>query len=240
MRLVFKVHLIPSIKSEKPPRTSAVFGVLSLSMQRGKVAFQSAIERDFALICDYAPEVSSIRWQPFSIQFEDAPLQSERRYTPDYLVVTTGRDGLPRNYLVEVKRMVEYRRICQAEPLGEYARNLMAAQIWCGQQPATEMVVITDDWLASRGIANVKLIQAASRASVHEEFAVAALERMAAEGATFSELEVLARRVALSRPQAIAAVLRLCSEDRCYFDIARPFGPETMLYVGQRQRVFTF
>ena len=240
MRLVSNVHIIPSIKSEKPPRSSAVFGFLSLSMQREKVAFQSAIERDFVLMCDYASEVSCMRWQPFTVQFDDAILVSTRRYTPDYLIDTTRRDGMPRRYLVEVKRMVEYRRLAQTDPDGAYARNLMAAQIWCGQQPAAEMIVITDEWLASRGIANIKLIQAASQSGVPEDFALAALELMAAEGATFVELEILARRVALSRAQAISAVLRLCFDDRCHFDIARPFGSETMFYAGPRQRIFKF
>ena len=141
MRLVDRVRLVPSAKSKRVPRTSAVAGSLNMRSQVETVEFQSSIERDFAILCDFAPEVNHIRWQPFSIEFRDLVSDKTRTYTPDYLVETTSRRGERYSYIAEIKRYREYSRIYEADPVGEASRAHIAATEWARAQPLSEMVV---------------------------------------------------------------------------------------------------
>ena len=241
MRLVSGVQITPSRKSRKPPRTSAVAGCIRLLSQREPVEYQSSFERDFVIMCDFAPEVELIRWQPFTFEFDDHVTGKRRHYTPDYLVETINRQGIRYTYIVEVKRKVEYDRIYLRDPEGPIARSHMAATMWSRQQPTTEMVVITDQWLACRGLANVRLIRGSADYTITNELKDILLNRiLITPGVTLGSLIEVARRVGVQRPVTVSCILRLCHEDLCYFDIAEPLGEETMFHEGSRQRVFRF
>lgn len=241
MRLVSRVQVTPSRKSRTPPRTSAVAGRMSLLSQREPVEYQSSFERDFIIMCDFAPEVELIRWQPFTLEFDDHITGKRRRYTPDYLVETINRQGIRYTYVVEVKRKVEYDRIYLRDPEGPIARSHMAATMWSRQQPTTEMVVITDQWLASRGLANVRLIRGSANYAITNRLKNISFNTILnMPGITLESLIEVARRVGVQRPVTLSCILRLCHEDLCHFDIAEPLGEETMFHEGPRRRIFRF
>jgi hypothetical protein len=240
MRLVSHVELIPSRTSRTPPGTSTVAGRASLLSQREPVEYQSSFERDFVIMCDFASEVELIRWQPFTFEFDDHVTRTRRRYTPHYLVETITRQGARYTYVVEVMRKVEYDRIYLRDPEGPIARSYTAATMWCRQQPATEMVVITDQWLASRGLANVRLIRSSANYMIPDGLREFLFNEITIPGITFRSLIEVASCVGIPRPVAVSSALRLCHEDICRFDIAEPLGKETMFYEGARQRIFRF
>lgn len=209
--------------------------------QAEPVEYESALERDFAIMCDWAPEVQHVRWEPFSIEFDDLVLGKARTYTPDFLVKTLSRRGTPYDYLVETKRKSEYDRIHAREPEGPVVRAWMAAQIWCRLQPSSEMVVITDDWLQIRGIRNVTLIRnAASYEGAYRLTAKLLQQLVNHNGVTLIELVETGRSVGFARPAVISTLLRLCFDDRCRFDVTQPLVEETLFHEGARDRVFRF
>ena len=212
---------------------------MSLLSQSEAVEYQSSFERDFIIMCDFAPEVELIRWQPFTLEFDDHVTEKRRHYTPDYLVETINRQGIRYTYVVEVKRKVEYDRIYLLDPEGPIARSHMAAMMWSRQQPTTEMVVITDQWLASRGLANVRLIRGSANYAITDEFKDILFNQiLTMPGVALKSLIEVARRVGVQRPVTLSCILRMCHEDLCHFDIAEPLGEETMFHEGPRQRIF--
>jgi hypothetical protein len=121
------------------------------------------------------------------------------------------------------------------------ARSHIAAQKWCRAQPATEMVVITDDWITSRGIGNINLLRAAADQIADTgitQFMVNAF--LTSSRLLLSEIVEAAAGFGLTQPKAISSVLKLCSSDLCHFDITQPLTRDTVIYEGRRNRIFVF
>ena len=104
----------------------------SLKMQR-MVSFESTIERDYAYVLDFEPEVTSFSEQPLTIEYPDA--DRVRRYTPDFEVVRTDQ----RHWLVECKPQ-------QLLHTDDNQRKFAAAQAWCAER-GWQFEVVTDTQL---------------------------------------------------------------------------------------------
>lgn len=239
MRLVEHVRLTPCYKSRTPARVSAETGFLLLRDGVRKVQFQSPLERGFVEICDFANEVVQLRWEPFSFAFRDAVLGTERRYTPDYLVETTSRTGGRISYVVEIKADRELQRI-QRDPTGLEARAHIAADRWCREQPSFVFATITERWLDSRGLANVRLIGSKQTAQSDNSYDRHVVNEITTAGdLSLDQLVALdACRDRIGRAALTALLLNLCSRDVIHFDITRPLGGGTVFYAGARRRIF--
>jgi hypothetical protein len=239
MRLVDRVSIKPCVKSRTPAPVSAETGSLLLKDGRTTVQFQSTYERAFVEICDFAPEVQSIRWEPFSFHFRDLLLDKDRIYTPDYHVQIIDRRGEIYNYVVEVKRQTEYDRIWKRNPMGEHARPHIAAINWCKLQRNWEMIVITDRWVASRGIGNIRAITAKADYATSDELMAQICDSSFGDtGISSGTLIDVGTRGGASRAHCISTLLHLCAMDLIHFDITGPFNERTLMYDGPRQRVF--
>lgn len=238
MRLVGNVEITSAEQALRRSK-DGLYGRVKLRDQAWDVAFHSSLERDFALMCDFAREVTLLRSQPFTFSFDDKVPGKRRRYTPDFLVETNSQRGTRYSYLIEIKPQAEYDRIYSQDPEGQDARKHIAAQVWCRAQPAMEMAVITERWLHSRGVMNVRLIQAASTYEINQPLRAAMLNEIKTNTrVTLQALIGVGERLGIGRPAVVSSILRLCDEDLCQFDIARPLDGETIFYEGRRQRIF--
>ena len=104
----------------------------SLKMQR-MVSFESTIERDYAYVLDFEPEVTSFSEQPLTIEYADA--DRVRRYTPDFEVVRTDQQ----HWLVECKPQ-------QLLHTDDNQRKFAAARAWCAER-GWQFEVVTDTQL---------------------------------------------------------------------------------------------
>lgn len=104
----------------------------SLKMQR-MVSFESTIERDYAYVLDFEPEVTSFSEQPLTLEYVAA--NQVRRYTPDFEVVRTNQ----RHGLVECKPQ-------QLIHTDDNQRKFAAAQAWCAER-GWQFEVVTDTQL---------------------------------------------------------------------------------------------
>lgn len=78
----------------------SVGGRVPIGAGRAAVAVESTLERDFALLQRFDPDVAGIEEQPVRIEYRDGQ-GTKRRYVPDFLV--TYRDRGRPTRLVEVK-----------------------------------------------------------------------------------------------------------------------------------------
>ncbi len=238
MRLVGKVKLTSSKRSKIPTRVSAETGQFRLADGIQKIPFQSTFERGFIEICDFAPEVRQIRWEPFTLRFKDLVLDRFRTYTPDFSVETVTRDSQRFVYIVEIKRHREYEHI-RKEPEGKEGRKWIAASAWCRDQPACDFVVCTDRWLEQRGLANVRLIIAKATYPIANDLASLLLGNLLTiSGVNLSRLIDLGMHSGFEQPIIISTVMALCSADKMHFDIRRPLDTETVFHAGPRERIF--
>lgn len=241
MRLVDQVRLIPTDRKRKPRTCNNLQAEYQLLKSGRKVRFNSPIQHDFIVMCDFAPEVETVLWQPFSLSFYDLVTRERRRYTPDYLVETIARSGKRYTYLAEVTRHCENSRPTHRGPRGDQARAHMAAVEWARSQPLAEMVIITEHWIRSRGIENVKRIQNAASLEVSELLREIILSTVLTKsGVTLGQICDAALSKDYEAAQVMASVLRLCHDDHCHFDIGLRYDVDTVIYAGSRSRIFRF
>jgi len=138
-------------EAPEPRPLSATRGLLRVPFDGPSVGFESALERDFLLLCRTEHRVRSVRAQQLRIRYLDRRRGTERRYTPDF-VVDIDDDTGPSQWLVEVKRHQDLwrsRRTMRAQ----YA----AAQVWAAAQPLTRFRVVTDRAM-STWLSNARLL----------------------------------------------------------------------------------
>lgn len=103
------------------------------------IAFESTLERDFILLCQFAPDFLSIEEQPVAI-----PMPNGRRYVPDFLVHWAGRS----TELVEVKPL---RRLGQVEPKRPFAERFAREHGW-------HFVVVSELDIRTPRLANARFL----------------------------------------------------------------------------------
>lgn len=87
-------------------KSRSLSGIIPSSKNKDGIWFESALERDFALILEHNPDVSFYQEQPIKIEFV---LDGKNRsYTPDFYVEFTEESGL-KPWLCEIKYRSELR-----------------------------------------------------------------------------------------------------------------------------------
>jgi len=237
MKLVDRIHVSISQKRKIPARVSAETGFYRLRKGRGEVAFQSSLERGFAQICDFANEVATIEWEPYTFVFEDLVDGTERRYTPDYLVELSARNGGRKFLLVEVKPQTVLDRIEEVRPPGLHARKHLAAREWCKQQDSIDFMVVSEKWLDAKGWANIRAI--VDRENYRP---VPRLKQLLARTgllpASLGDLVAIGKSEGFERGAVISSLLRMCADDQMWFDHVLALTDATIFNFGGRRRVF--
>lgn len=239
MRLVDHVRISRRQKSRIPARVSAETGEIQLRNGGGSVAFQSSLERGFVQICDFANEVRHIAWEPFTIEFDDRVDGKVRTYTPDYLVDVETRNSDRHRYIVGVKQKQEADRIWAGGPTTVQARAHVAMMAWCRDQQDCSFLLVTEHELAKKGLGNIRAI--VDRASYEPDEALA--EHLLSSVGRYGPIELgqvseMCGEAGFARPEVLSTALRLCADDRIWFDVASPWNDRTLLNQGPRRRVF--
>jgi hypothetical protein len=94
------------------------------------VSFESTLERDYAYVLDFDPEVTCFTEQPLTIEYTCAG--RTLHYTPDFEVAQSGQ----RHWLVECKPQ----HLIRTE---DNQRKFTAAQTWCAER-GWQFEVVTD------------------------------------------------------------------------------------------------
>lgn len=116
----------------------------SLKMRR-MVSFESTLERDYAYVLDFDPEVAYFTEQPLTIEYNCAG--RTLHYTPDFEVAHSGQ----RHRLVECKPQ----HLIHTE---DNQRKFTAAQAWCAER-GWQFAVVTDAQLrAGCRLQNIKFL----------------------------------------------------------------------------------
>lgn len=128
------------------------------------IAFESTLERDFILLCQFAPDFQSIEEQPVAI-----PMPNGRRYVPDFLVHWAGRSA----DLVEVKPL---RRLGQVEPKCPFAERYARERGW-------RFVVASELDIRTPRLANARFLLPFRRRHADAGIAARLIGTLRAEGA---------------------------------------------------------
>ena len=180
-----------------------------------------------------------IRWEPFTICFDDLVDKCERRYTPDYLVETIATSGSRYTYIIEVKPEAEVDRIWRHDPYGLDARRHVAMMAWCNGQRATEFVLVSERVLEEKGLPNMIAVLDRATYAVDDDIKAALLDgKNNPTRSTLGSLLDRALVLGLQRGPALSSILRLCADDELWFDLASPVTDETVFARGPRRRVF--
>tara|TARA_E500000305_G_scaffold59373_1_gene47358 strand:+ start:198 stop:914 length:717 start_codon:yes stop_codon:yes gene_type:complete len=237
MKLVDRICLSTSQKRKIPARVSAETGFYRLGKGRGEVAFQSSLERGFAQMCDFANEVVTIKWEPHTFVFDDLVDGTERRYTPDYLVELSARDGGCKSLLVEVKPQTVLDRIEASRPPGLHARKHLAAREWCNQQDRIDFMVVSEKWLEAKGWANVRAIMDRQKYRADPRLKQS-LAKTGLFPASLGNLVAISKSEGFERGAVISSLLRMCADDHIWFDRALALTDDTVFKFGERRRIF--
>lgn len=239
MRLVDNVRVTLCEKSKIPAHVSAETGFYTVRGTGKRVAFQSSLERSFVQLCEFANEVQNIRWEPFTLVFDDLVDGRERRYTPDYLVDTVMQAGDRFTYVIEVKPEAEIEHIWQGDPYGVEARRHIAMVAWCNEQAATQFILVSEKLLADKGLPNMLAIMDRSAFALPNDVRVSLLEIFDdVDSPTLEDLVGQGTALGLDRGRLISSLLRLCADDELWFDIRVAISDVTVFQRGARRRVF--
>jgi hypothetical protein len=238
MRLVSEVSIV-----EKKRKFSAKAGDGSSGhwqMSDGTlVEYTSTIERRFVEICDWANEVQFIKWEPMRFRFYDHIAERFRHYTPDYLVQLQTSRGTVFRYIIEVKPYLHYMKRFREDLRGFPNRAIIAATSYARNQPNCDFAVITDRWVESRGIKNIRMIQHASTFEfVPEIKTLMVSEILTNPGINLDHLLSVGEKNGFAHADIITQVLKLCGCDEVNFDIRHPLTDGSRFYEGARSKVF--
>ncbi len=127
---------------------TSLSGVISSKKNNTYVWFESALEKDFALLLEYHPTVSQYHEQPVTIEYYvNGQL---RTYTPDFLIFY--RDGDSKPWLCEIKYkddlLVNFKK---------YKARYKAAVEYCKEQ-GWEFKLITEQNIRTPLLENLKFL----------------------------------------------------------------------------------
>ncbi len=127
----------------------SVTGRLASRPGQPAVAFESSLERDFAILQLFDLTVESVEEQPVRIDFTAAGGRPTR-YTPDFLVIHKGNAPAPR--LVEVKYRVEL-----TEKADQYAARFEAARLYAACR-GWRFEVATEETIRTPRLGNARFL----------------------------------------------------------------------------------
>lgn len=194
-------------------RRSHVTGFQALPT--GTAEHESALERDFVTLSAFLDAGAEIVAQPVTIGFEHEG--RARRYTPDFLVRTSGGRAL----LVEIKYRHDLRKQwTRLRPAFEAARGWAAAN-------GASFRIVTESAIRGPRLAAVKRLLPLRTAPVDAKLAAATL--VIAARLAHPTLGVLVDAVPADREAALAVVWRLIARGQLCVDLSAPIVRDTRI-----------
>lgn len=195
---------------------------------RRAVAVESTLERDFALLQRFDPEVAHVEEQPVRIEYRDIGGAS-RRYVPDFLVRFTSPDRIPK--LVEVKYSTD-----PALVAGRLEERFAAARGYASQC-GWAFTVATEVDIRTPRLANVTfLLPYLRRAPI----AAARAHLLIALGAEPAPIGALADKVAdamgCDRVQVLPTLWGMVARREVRADLDLPLTMNSHLHLPERGR----
>lgn len=123
-------------------------GMIPSAKNGEEVWFESALERDFALLLENMPNVAIYKEQPVIIEYFHAG--KTRKYTPDFLVTFKDKDLKP--WLCEIKYRSELRN-----HFGKLKPKFRAAQSFCKDE-GYEFRLFTEDYIRTAFLENINFL----------------------------------------------------------------------------------
>lgn len=130
-------------------KSQSLSGIVPSSKNENGIWFESALERDFALIVEHNPDVSFFEEQPLVIEYFSNG--KNRTYTPDFFVEFTTESGL-KPWLCEIKFRSELR-----EKFSKYKSRFRAAKEYC-EAEGWEFKIFTEDYIRTPLLENINFL----------------------------------------------------------------------------------
>jgi hypothetical protein len=130
-------------------KSSSLSGIVPSTKNENGIWFESALERDFALIVEHNPDVSFFEDQPLTIEyFFDG---KTRVYTPDFFVQFKDESGI-KSWLCEIKFKSELR-----EKFSKLKPRFKAAKEYC-ENEGWEFKIFTDEYIRTPFLENINFL----------------------------------------------------------------------------------
>ncbi|TCT00178.1 TnsA endonuclease-like protein [Aquabacter spiritensis] len=179
------------------------------------IEHESALERDFVMLAQFADAGATVRSQPITIRF-DAEGQS-RRYTPDFHVAWS--DG--RSELVEIKYRADLRAQWQR------LRPAFAAARRVAVQDGGRFRIVTESGIRGPLLDHARRLLPLRGAPL--DTAVAEQAMMAARSLAEPTFGAIVSAASQDRVQALGAVWRLLARGALVADLSRPVAFDTVV-----------
>lgn len=145
----FIEELDPVRKRRIQNTTRSISGIIPSAKNEEEVWFESALERDFALILESHPDVSHYQEQPVTIDYYYNG--KNRIYTPDFLVYFNEGPKL-KPWLCEIKYRSELReKFSQLKPRFQAAKALAKKEKW-------EFKIFTEEYIRTAYLYNINFL----------------------------------------------------------------------------------
>ena len=199
----------------------SVTGRLASRPGQPAIAFESTLERDFALLQLFDLTVDSVEEQPVRIEYmgSDGHLT---RYTPDFLIVYKGGARAPR--LVEVKYQAELE-----EKAAQYAGRFEAARRY-GSDRGWSFEVATETMIRRPRLENARFLLPYRRQFATPDRCHRLLERLAAaEAISIGDLLRAAFTTIADQQTGLPCLWHLVATGRIAADLDRPLTMTSLL-----------
>lgn len=206
----------------------SVSGRVPMGAGRQAVAVESTLERDFALLQRFDPEVAHIEEQPVRIEYRDTG-GARRRYVPDFLVRYTTCDRAPQ--LVEVKFSND-----PALLKGDLHGRFAAARSYASQR-GWVFIVITEIEIRTPRLANVTfLLPYVGRPSIGSARALLLTVLGTGPMPIGPLVDNVAKVMACNRVQVLPTLWRMVARREVQADLDRPLTMNSLVHLPEGGR----
>lgn len=206
----------------------SVSGRVPMGAGRPSVAVESTLERDFAILQRFDPEVAAVEEQPVRIEYRDAS-GVRRRYVPDFLVQYCGAGRHP--VLVEVKFSTD-----PALVAGGLEDRFAAARAYARERGWT-FAVKTEIEIRTPKLGNATFLLPYLSRVPHPGLRARALIALGCESATVEALaEDLASAVGTRRDHVLPTLWTMVARFEVIADLDRPLTMRSQLHLPERGR----
>lgn len=139
----------PVRKRRMATKYRSLSGVIPTTKNEELIWFESSLERDFALILEYKPDVYFYQDQPLTIEYFYNG--KTRRYTPDFFVQFRDEE-CKKPWLCEIK----YKQELQ-DKFSEYKPRFKAAKAYC-EEEGWEFKLFTEEFIRTPLLDNINFL----------------------------------------------------------------------------------
>lgn len=130
-------------------KSQSLSGIVPTTKNENGIWFESALERDFAMIIEHNPDVRFFEEQPLLIEYFHNG--KTRTYTPDFFVEFSEESGL-KPWLCEIKFRAELR-----QKFSKYKARFRAAKEYCATQ-GWDFKILTEEYIRTPILENVNFL----------------------------------------------------------------------------------